>query len=353
MPPLAFLATHLLSTLLLSTPAPLSLPPPPETDSHTPSTLFLEVGDKRNNRPITLLNSVGLVHLHSAQLGTPGLLHLSLSFGYAHANEFPKPFNDSSYIDTNLWTATFAAAWVFLPWLEAYANYEVASSATNYKPSSSEITTPAAGQMLGDTHFGLKFAHRLFPSFYAGIDLGLRVFTDNQPMRSLRFAFRPVALLSWNLQELSPKLPLTFHSNFGLHIGRNAKASLDELAQPAPNDSNGSNVWTTFAWNLNKRYFGFVGFALEIPLPYATPFVEYQLTLPFWLKEDINPAWKKANPQSLSLGTKLTMLPSFSLFLGAEFQLKSAHVPGLNPLPPWRFFCGISLATQPLPSSGS
>ncbi|MCL2011597.1 MAG: OmpA family protein [Cystobacterineae bacterium] len=322
----------------------------PAPDPHTPSTLYLEVGDARNVRAAALQRSVGLFYTHSAQLGRPGLLHFSLLVDYSHANHFPKTFEDgpgspasgsldSSFSDTSRWTATFAAAWVFLPWLEAYASYELSSSYASYGTSSP--TTTYSGQILGDTTLGLKLAHRFAQSFYAGMDLGLRVFTTNQSVQNIRFAFQPSALLTWNAQELSPRVPLILHANLGLGIGHNGPISLEQLSR--------ETAWKTFAWNLTHRHHASVRLALEAPLPYATPFVEYRAIIPFWNEEDrqASAAFTKANPQSLLFGAKLTMLPSFTLTLGGEVNLKTPHIPSFAPSPPWRVFLGVSLATEP------
>ena len=345
----------LLTTLLFAgTEAPLSAPSAESSEfssapsttfklvPHTPSTLSFEVGDLRNARFVAMQRSVGLLHTHSAQLGSVGVLHLSLMTSYSHAKKFPElPGGELRYSDVSRWMGTFAAAYTFFPWLEAYASYEVSSSfaTVTSNTSPSKASSAASGQILGDTHLGTKLAHGFAPSFYAGLDLGLRIFNVGHSMNQLRLAFRPSVLLTWNLQEFSSGIPLLLHANMGAHIGRDARFFSDNAGTAS------RALWQTFSWNLNSRHFGLLGFALEAPLPYATPFVEYQATFPFWTKADS--ALAKANPQSLVVGTKLTLLPNVTFSLGGDINLKSPQLPGIAIHPPWRFFIGISLATAP------
>jgi outer membrane protein OmpA-like peptidoglycan-associated protein len=274
--------------------------------------------------------------VHSAQLGTPGLLHLSVLASYSYAQKFPEiPGSSTRYSDVSRWIGTFSAAYVFLPWLEVYGSYEVSSSFATMTLSSG-TSSAVSGQILGDTHLGVKLAHDFVPSLYAGLDLGLRLFNVGHASNHLRLAFRPSMLLTWNAPEFSPRIPLVLHSNLGLHIGRDARFL---SADP------GRAIWQSFSWNLNSRHYGFFNLALETPLPYATPFVEYQASFPFWAKED--DSFAKASPQSLVVGAKLTILPNITFALGADINLKSPHIPGIALYPPWRFFIGISLSTAP------
>jgi outer membrane protein OmpA-like peptidoglycan-associated protein len=232
---------------------------------------------------------------------------------------------------------TFSAAYAFLHWLEVYGSYEVSSSFATMTLSSG-MSSSVSGQILGDTNLGAKLTHGFVPSFYAGLDLGLRLFNVGNTSNNLRLAFRPSALLTLNIQRLSPYVPLVLHSNLGVHVDLGRDTGLFE-------NNAARDIWKTFSWNLNNRHYGFFSLALEAPLPCVTPFVEYQASFPFWTQKDN--ALAKANPQSLVVGAKLTLLPNVTFTLGGDINLKSPHIPGVTFYPPWRFFIGISLATAP------
>jgi len=317
----------------------------PASFQHTPSTLGLEVGDWRNTRSLSMQRSLGFIHTHSAQLSAPHLLHLSLLASYSNTKKFPAfPGSDTQYSDVSRWMGVFSAAYVFAPWLEAYASYEGSSSfarrifLSGQSSDDAALSASVSGQILGDTNLGLKVAHNFVPSFYVGLDLGMRIFNVGHSMSNVRFAFRPSLPLTWNLQEFSPHLPLALHANLGLHVGRDTGFLSTDAAKA---------MWQTFSWNLNSRHYGFFSVALEAPLPCATPFVEYQISFPFWDKTDNSqtPPLAKAFPQSLIVGAKLTLLPYVSFTLGGDFNLKSPQIPGIVYQPPWRFFMGVSFAT--------
>jgi len=342
---LSSLVFPLLTTLLASSPSEaqgFGHSPPPQAElawvPHTPSTINLEVGDARNVRMTAVQRGVGLLHTRSAQLGAPELLHLSALLGLSDTGTFPElSWGDSKYKynEVRQMMLVVSATYTLLSWLEAYASYEASASSAlrEPRPSSNKKVT---GQILGDVNLGLKAAYGLAPSFYAGLDSGVRFLkVDN----SMRVAFRPALALTWNIQEVSSRVPLVLHSNAGVHLGRYRKII---------NENKDFATWKTFSWNLNSRHYGFVNFALELPLPYATPFVEYQASFPFWSKEDA--AFNKAIPQSLVVGTKLTILPNLTVTLGGDIKLKASHTPGVVPLPPWRFFIGASIATAPFAS---
>ena len=342
MPPLSWLVFPILTTLTVGVETPFedNVPAPMVASSaavlHTPSTLHMEVGDERNARFVAMHRGIGLLYANSAQPGIQGVLHLSLLASYSHTNKFPELVGGkSSYSKISRWMGTFSAAYVFLPWLEAYGSYEVSSSFATMTPPSGK-SSPVSGQILGDTTLGTKATYRFVPSLYGGLDVGLRAFNVGESSGNLRFAFRPAALLTWNVQQFSPDVPLIAHSNFGFHLGRYSRLLNQEDASRA--------IWQTFSWNLSGYNYAFLKLALESPLPCVTPFLEYQANFPFWGKGYVP---SKANPQSLAMGAKITVLPNATLSVGVDFNLKSPHVPGVVFFPPWRLFFGISLATAP------
>jgi len=349
MPSFSSFAFSLLLSLLLGIETPSAAPvAAPETQGkpvftpHTPSTFHLEVGDLRNARFVAVQRGVGLFHTHSAQLGTPGVLHLSLLGSYSHLKQFPELAGSDLYFsDIHRVIGGISAAYTFLPWLEAYASYEVSSSFANLSVNKHQQNEPekVSGQILGDINLGTKFSYGFVPSFYSGLDLGVRTFNVGNTMDAMSFAFRPSLLLAWNLQELSSRLPLILHSNLGLYLNIGKNTNL--LAENDPSRAR----WQTFAWNLNNRHHVFLNLAMEVPLPHLTPFVEYRHSFPYWLEKDNAPA--QPNPQALTLGAKLTLLPNITFNLGGEFNLKSPQLPGVAPHPPWRFFFGLSMAIAP------
>jgi outer membrane protein OmpA-like peptidoglycan-associated protein len=306
----------------------------PGTEPHSPSTWGNAWNAPENSRVTVGQYGVGTVFVPSARLGPKGVVRVSFLGEYLNQSDFP--VKGAQNIRSAI---TFAASFVPFRWGEVFVAY-AASANTNNK------TSPNLLQALGDLTFGLKGSHSFFDGFHAAVDLRLLTFSGvgNQGVDKFAVGFKPAVVATYDWRALSQNVPIvstvmlgfTFDSTRGLVANQTLNAS------------------EQFALGINEYHRINFGLAVEVPLPIATPFVEYSLAGPLGVPNgtltgpDTRPVpVTDAMPQNLNLGAKITAVKDLTLTLGVNIGLTRSVGLGLPPAPPWNFYVGAAFAIDP------
>ncbi|MCC6335044.1 MAG: OmpA family protein [Myxococcales bacterium] len=306
----------------------------PGTEPHSPSTWGNAWNAKENSRVTSGQYGIGTVFVPSARLGPRGVVRVSFLGEYFNQTDFP--VKGAQNIRSAI---TFAASFVPITWLEVFLAYG-ASANTNNK------TSPNLLQALGDLTFGVKGSYQFFDGFHAAADLRLLTFAGvgNQGVDKFAVGFEPTLIATYDWRALSKSLPIvstvslgfTFDSTGGLVTNQTLNASEE------------------FALGINEYHRINFGLAIEVPLPIATPFLEYYLAGPLGVPggsltgPDNRPvAVTDAMPQNLNLGAKITAIKDLTITSGVNIGLTRSVGLGVPATTPWNFYVAASFAIDP------
>ena len=299
----------------------------PGTEPQSPSTVGFSVQDLRNLRQTPgATGSIGTLHVLSADLGRKGVLRFSAIGEYSNQTDFPV------VAATNTRSAgTFGLSYVLIDWLELYASYS-ASANTN------SSSTPRQISSLGDFGGGAKLAAPLSGALSAGIDLRVMSYASagSQNLRGSAVAFAPQLIATYDLRQ---SLPLRLHGNFGALVD-NTKTAV----------ANGSlNAAEQFALGINAYQRLTLGVAAEVPLPWVTPFVEYDVRYPLGVPggnlvgpDGVLVRVGRVMPQVVSLGAKITAIRDLTLIAAVDLGLSRVVGLGVPATPPYNFLFGAA-----------
>lgn len=306
-----------------------------QAHQHSPSTIHHEITDPRNLRITSAATgTVGLLNVGSADVGPRGLLRVSITGEYFQSNNFPV----KNAQDTRT-AGTFAVAITPLTWLEAYFAYG-ASANTNSRSS------PALIQTLGDISLGVKLARHWTRGFYGGVDLRGQTFSGvgSQDVSRYAFGFAPRLVGTYDFRELSSSTPLRIHANAGIALDGTGNLVRQNVLNSAEE----------YALNINKYDRFLFGVGAEVPLPIATPFVEYHFDLPLGTPANglATPDGKRisvtsAMPQVLAIGVKVTAIQDLTLTAAADIGLARGVGAGVPATEPFNLYFGASYNFDP------
>lgn len=299
------------------------------TEPHSPSTWGLHITDPGLGRLTSGPVSTGLLHLSSARLGQKGLARVQALAEYFSQNNFP------TLNAGNVRTAgTFSASFTPFSFGEVFVAYG-AQANTNSR------TSPNLLQALGDLTFGIKAGYEFFKSFHAAADLRLLTFAGvgNQSVDRVAVGFQPTAAITWDVRRLSPYVPALLHVNFGGIIDNTAGLIRSQRL----------NAAEEFALGVNKYGRLTFGVGLEVPLPIATPFLEYNLEGPIGITtgrligpDGVSVPATQAMPQILTVGLKVTVIKDLTLLGAVDIGLTRSVGLGVPATMPWNLVFGAS-----------
>lgn len=306
----------------------------PGTEPHSPSTWGNAWNAPENSRVSVGQYGIGTLLVPSARLGAKGVVRVSFLGEYFNQGDFP--VKGAQDIRSGI---TFAASFQPFTWGEVFLAYG-ASANTNNK------TSPNLLQALGDLTLGLKGSYQFFNGFWAGADLRLLTFSGvgNQGVDKFAFGFKPTLLATYDWRALSKNVPIvstvalgfTFDSTSGLITNQTLNAS------------------EQFALGINQYHRLNFGLAVEVPLPIATPFIEYTLAAPLGVASgglvgpDTQPvSTTEAMPQNLNLGAKITAVKDLTITSGVNIGLARKVGMGIPATPPWNFYVSAAFAIDP------
>ncbi len=163
-------------------------------------------------------------------------------------------------------------------------------------------------------------------------------------MRRNAIALAPLLALTYDPRAQLPLLPVRLHLNAGLVLdGGGANSALAQLGAPEQ-----------YALGFNAYHRATFGGGLEVPLPYATPFVEYRLAVPLGTPAEglvgldgERHAVSGGLPATLGLGAKVTAMRDVTFLLGAELGLTREVLLGVAPTPRFNLVAGASFNVDP------
>lgn len=300
----------------------------PGSEPHSPST-WLPITDPGLGRLTSGPVSTGLLHLSSARLGQKGLARVQAMAEYFSQNHFP------TLNAGNVRTAgTFSASFTPFTWGEVFIAYG-AQANTNSR------TSPNLLQALGDLTFGIKAGVEIVKSFNIAADLRLLTFAGvgNQSVDRVAVGFAPTAAFTWDVRRLSPWVPLIMHLNFGGLIDNTGNLIKSQRLSAAEE----------FALGINKYGRLSFGVGAEVPLPIATPFLEYTLEGPIGPPngllvgpDGVNVPVTQAMPQLLTLGLKVTIIKDLTPFFAVDVGLTRSVGLGVPATMPWNVIFGAN-----------
>jgi outer membrane protein OmpA-like peptidoglycan-associated protein len=301
---------------------------------HTPGTLGNGLLAPENLR-LTSSNAatVGLGQVSGAQLGTRGVLRLSLAGNYLQSSNFPTLTARETRTGIGL-----GLAWTPLDFLEAFLTYS-ASANTNTRSSPSLIQT------LGDFSLGVKASKEWRKGLWAGGDLRFLSFpgVGSQALGRFAFGIVPRAVATYDFRVLNPKAIVRGHANVGF-----AFDGTGGLVRPGA-----LNAAEEFALGINRYHRLLVGLGAEVPLPIATAYLEYNLGVPLGAATLTSPDGRRvgvaaAMPQTLGLGAKVTVIRDLTANLGVDLGLTPTVAFGVPATPPWALQFGLAYHFDPL-----
>jgi outer membrane protein OmpA-like peptidoglycan-associated protein len=305
----------------------------PGTEPHSPSTWLTPLETPGNARVTLGQVTLGTAFVPSARMGPKGLVRVGVLGEYLNQNDFP--VRNAANIRSGI---TFAASFQPFTFGEVYVGYTAAANTNNR-------TAPNLIQALGDLTLGIKASNEWFKGFHAGIDARFLTFSGvgNQGIDRFAVGFRPTALVTYDVRALSPKVPLIATAGFGFTFDSTVSLVTQRL-----------NASEEFALGINRyNRFNFVA-SIEVPLPIATPFVEYALAAPLGVPNGLltGPDGSTvpvgaAMPQQLGIGAKVTAAKDLTVLTGFNFGLARSVGLGVPATPPWNFFLGASFAIDP------
>jgi len=343
-------------------PAPMAVPPPPlppevpaaaptpsTTDGglevvstktvpgpvSTPGTYDAQLVDPINTRLTSSINGpVGVLKVLSAEPGTPGVLRIGLTGQFFTANDFPvQGTNDAR----ELGTLTLG----FTPWkfLDFYVGTQVGANDS----AGTEASDPPFISELGDYWVGVKVGGFVTKGLGFAIDLRGEEYAGVGSLTVGAGAFLPTGIMTVDVMELA-QFPLRFHLNFGGRFG-----DLTDLNQTnITGAESGLDATERFAWGATDFDSELrLGLGVEIPLPFVTPFVEYNAVFPVVNRILDNPqntpvGYSAAFPEDLDFGVRVTAVRDVSLLAAIDFTLQQQVAIGIQTLPQWEFNLGIA-----------
>jgi len=302
----------------------------PGTEPQSPSTIGFSIRDLRNLRQTPgATGSIGTLHVLSADLGRKGVLRFSAIGEYSNQKDFPVVAASNTRS-----AGTFGLSYVVIDWLELYASYS-ASANTN------STSTPHQISSLGDFGGGAKLATRLSGALSGGVDLRVMSYASvgSQNLRGSAVGFAPQLIATYDLRQSLPGVPLRLHGNFGAILD-NTKSSVA---------SGSLNAAEQFALSINAYQRLTLGVAAEAPLPWVTPFVEYNVRYPLGVPggnfvgpDGVLVRIGRVMPQVVSLGAKITAIRDLTLIAAVDLGLSRLVGLGLPATPPYNILFGAA-----------
>lgn len=245
--------------------------------------------------------------------------------------------------------------------------------ATRAQSTGSSLTNPGLLQAQGDLSLGVKGYYALNEIVTAGIDLQLTLLSG---IGESSFAldasqFQTRALITADLAESEANLPVRLHLNFGVIIDGSEKLAAVSLSNPE-----------RFALGISDYNRLTTGFAIEVPVKYVTPYLEYSMEVPLGYlatpgiilssadnsrtaglraaqvadpsenADPARPSIQRAIPQRLTPGIRVTALKDLTFDFAVEIGLTPEVATGVVATPPYNIIMLASYALDPFAEKG-
>jgi len=245
--------------------------------------------------------------------------------------------------DNQRFVGTLTLSYAPLDFLEVFGSLSARGNANTY-------AEPELIQSLGDVQLGAKAYGQVADGFSLGGALGL-VFLNSSDSVGLDFSSTSVDLRLLAGYALAD-LPLAFHTNLGVYIDNSPN-----LFQNSEGEILALQRVERFAHGVSDYHRFNFGLGVEVPVNYVTPFLEWNMSVPFG-GDDLNacdtaviPCPSDAGfsswPDVLTLGVRGSPVSNLSLDLGVDIGLTSSEATGIPTQAPWNLIFGIAYNLDP------
>lgn len=321
---------------------------PPSSEATARSKAPASGRSEANARKLAVSPSgeTGVLRVGSASSLEPGLFRLSLGLDFFASDGFIEDGDSASRFGGVLGISGSP-----IDYLELWFNVGIASTSNNF-------TDPSLLQSQGDLTFGAKGFYPILDYFSMGADLQLRALTSIAESGYGAVQVQTRLLTTLDLLGLPDPIPFRAHLNFGYLY--------DGSSDLAP-DGERLSVAEQFALGVGEfdRLVG--GVAVEVPVPYVTPYLEYTIEIPLdYLAtpgvvieasaaspkqaietDPARPAATRVLPQRITPGIRVNALDPVTFDLAVEIGITPDQTTGVPPVAPYNVVLLASYALDP------
>jgi outer membrane protein OmpA-like peptidoglycan-associated protein len=291
---------------------------------------------------LNLEGSVGFQHIAAAWGSTPGTYAVSLGGQFAGGNSLIRHNDANSVFHGNLVIQS-----TFVEYFEANLRLKTSTNVNTFG-------RPEAMLSQGDLVLGAKGYYPVDTGIFVGGDLSL-YFPADFSSPGIGFAgtsVRPRLLASVDFSQVAPdqQIDLQGHFNVGIRVDNTEGLTPDGLELTRIE---------RFAYQISAYNAVELGLGFEYDLPYATPFLAWNLDIPFGADEAsvcgrasllcVTDAGFASFPNRISLGTKFEPVEHLGLHLGADIGLTAEDAYGLPVTLPYNLAFGLTWTIDPTP----
>ena len=282
--------------------------------------------------------NTGLLRVAAAESVDPGLIRLSFGLDFFSTGGLFVPDDGQSRVG-----GTLAISGSPIKYLELWLNTRAVSASNN-------LTNPQLLQSLGDLTLGVKGFYPVAKLASVGADFQVR-FLSGIGDTSFDFGATEVrfrGLLTTDLYRATERIPLRGHLNVGFVLDNSDKL-IPEGGQLSEAER--------FALGVNDFNRFTLGFGIEVPVKYVTPYLEYNVEFPLGYlatpgvvlassalrtsqtvvdpADVARPAVQRVIPQVITPGIRVTAIPKLTLDLAIEIGITPDSAVGVPAVPPY------------------
>ncbi|MHB1843995.1 MAG: OmpA family protein [Deltaproteobacteria bacterium] len=317
-----------------------------EQPSVSPGTSDLRIGDRDTERlTSSAFGPIGIYKIEAADIGAPELLRLGLYGQYFTQGNFPVlQSNEERAI--GLLTLAYAP----LKFLEVYGGTQEASN----NATGPAGTSPSYLGEEGDFWVGAKVGFLVTGGLSLGGDLRIDGYSSVGASGLGAGTVQPTLLATYDALRVS-RVPLRLHLNAGGLFGNLGNLTATN-AQGQPVSLRAAEQFALGYTPYNQVH---LGLGIEAPLPFVTPFLEYETFLPLGESGLTAPcgapstncptlSYLSTMPNDLDFGARVTALRDVSFLAAVDVGLQRYVALGVPIVPPWEAFLGVSYNWDPL-----
>lgn len=341
-------------------PAPAAASEAPAAGAQTVATPAPEPGPRhRHHRKApSLSGDTGLLRVGSAFGAEAKTLRLGLGLDWFSKGGFIRDDDEVSRFG-----ATVSLSGSPIDHLELWLSWRAQSTTSN-------LTDPNLLQALGDLGLGVRGYYPVHRAVSIGADAQL-TFVSGIGDNSFDFGStmgRIRLLGSFDFQKAAD-LPLLAHVNLGVVLDGTGNLANEPLT-----------VSERFAFGISDYHRFTTGLAVEVPVPYVTPYLEYTMEVPLdyvatpgivlnarqraglvgtaaagqtAVNAVARPAVQRVMPQRLTPGVRVTAIPDLTLDLALEIGLTPDTASGVVPVAPFNLIFLASYVLDPFTEKSS
>jgi OOP family OmpA-OmpF porin len=321
-------------------PAPSVAAPTPAAADRAPEAAPTPTGGRRvaGRLAVNPEGNTGLLRVAAAESVGPRLIRLAFGLDFFSAGSLFEPDDGQSRVG-----GTLSISGSPIDYLELWLNTRAVSAKNN-------LTNPQLLQSLGDLSLGVKGFYPVAKLASVGADLQVR-FLSGVGNTSFDFG--------------ATQIPLRGHLNIGF--------VLDNSYKLIPEGTQLSEA-ERFALGINDFNRFTIGFGVEVPVKYVTPYLEYNVDFPLGYlanpgvvvsanalrtaqtvvdSADIaRPAVQRVIPQVITPGIRVTAIPKLTLDLAVEIGITPDTGVGVPAVPPYNVVLFASYPLDPFSEGG-